>query len=98
MKILTPGHQYELSNVESGSQNIQFVEKIDRVNELANFIDGTTNEEVIAMLIDRMRYLQTQLPCFENALTIQCLEVAMIWLEKRTADRVARKVEGTHKQ
>jgi hypothetical protein len=32
--------------------------------------------------------------CRENSLAITKLEEALMWLEKRTADREARKVEG----
>jgi hypothetical protein len=59
--------------------------------------DGTTNEEVLRMLIDRMQFLQSKFPCRENALVITKLEESLMWLEKRTADRVARGVEGQQK-
>ena len=45
-----------------------------------------TNEEVLAMLIDRMNYLQGKFPCRENALVITKLEESLMWLNKRTSD------------
>lgn len=63
---------------------------------LVTILDGTTNEEVLAALIDRMGYLQGKFPCRENAIVITKLEEALMWLNKRTAGRVARGVEGTH--
>lgn len=35
--------------------------------------------------------------CRENACALTHLEEAMMWLQKRTRDRMARGVEGTHK-
>jgi len=49
----------------------------------------------LRMLIARMYYLQAKMPCRENALVITKLEESLMWLEKRTADRRARGVEGT---
>ncbi len=66
MKILTPGHKYELSNFEQNDQKgqeIQFIEKEsanDGKGTLNTVSDGTTNEDVLAMLIDRMQYLQSK--------------------------------------
>jgi hypothetical protein len=100
MKIVTTGHKYLLSNFEgSGSQTIQFIEKEARVEgstQLHTVNDGTTNEEVLAMMIDRMNYLQAKFPCRENAIVITKLEESLMWLNKRTADRKARNVEGTN--
>ena len=56
--------------------------------------DGTTNEEVLKMLIDRMYFLQNAFPCKENAIVITNLEESLMWMEKRTSDRVKRNVEG----
>ena len=56
--------------------------------------DGTTNEEVLRVLVDRLNYLQAKFPCRENALAITKLEEAQHWLAHRTANRKARGVEG----
>lgn len=56
--------------------------------------DGTTNEEVIKVLIDRLVEMGKKFPCRENSLAVTKLEEALMWLEKRTADRVKRGVEG----
>lgn len=101
MKILTKGHKYELANVENPacSQTLQFIEKkqgFDGTLQTVN--DGTTNEEVISVLIDRLQELQNKSPCRENAIVITKLEESLMWLNKRTADRFARGVEGTTKK
>lgn len=102
MIVLRPGHRYELANFEDPSkpgQVLQFIEKERRardVPELVTLSDGTTNEEVLRVLIDRMGALQEKFPCRENAIVITKLEESLMWLEKRTADRQARGVEGKH--
>lgn len=100
MKVLTPGHKYLLNNFEDNSegtlkQSIQFIQK--EGEPLKTVEDGTTNEEVLAMMIDRMNFLNNKMPGRENAIAITHLETALLWLNKRTADRIQRGVEGTHK-
>lgn len=106
MKILTPGHKYELDNFEAHDkpgQTLQFIEKTtdpeDRTGHiLITLNDGTTNEEVLVVLIDRLNSLNAKFPCRENSIAITHIETALLWLNKRTADRKARGVEGQHKK
>lgn len=105
MKVIKAGHGYELANFERDiselNQVLHFIDKepaADGGGALVTVRDGTTNEEVLAMLIDRMQFLQAKFPCRENAIVITKLEEALMWLNKRTADRVARKVEGRHEK
>jgi len=103
MKVLTPGHKYELEGFENknASQIIQFIEKTkvssDSI-ELTTVNDGTTNEALLEVLIDRMKFLQNAFPCRENAIVITKLEESLMWLNKRTADRIKRNVEGKHEK
>jgi hypothetical protein len=98
MNVLTEGHKYQLSLFENAenTQEIQFIEKtpIEGTTELKTVNDGTTNEELLEVLIDRMNYLQGKFPCRENAIVITKLQESLMWLEKRTADRKKRNVEG----
>ena len=104
MKVLTPGHKYHLEHFENGDKQgyplceiLQFIHKEPsklRPKELVTVHDGTTNEEVLRVLIDRMNYLQEKFPCRENAIVITKLEESLMWLNKRTDDRKARNVEG----
>lgn len=106
MKVLTKGHLYELQNFEDKSakgQMLQFIEKDTdpsgvglQQGLLYTVNDGTTNEEVLEMLVDRMQYLQAKFPCRENAIVITKLEESLMWLNKRTSDRIKRNVEGKH--
>lgn len=101
MKILNPNHKYELANFENPNnpgQIIQFIEKAyDGYGPVKTLNDGTTNEEVLRVLIDRLRGLGDKLPCRENSIAITKCEEALMWLEARTADRKARGVEATMK-
>ncbi len=100
MKNNIPGHQYELSNFENKDQQgqiLQFIHKEPKEEgstELITISDGTTNEEILEVLIDRMNFLQSKFPCRENALVITKLEESLMWLNKRTQDRIKRNVEG----
>ena len=61
-----------------------------------NGVNGVMNEDLIAIVIDRMRGFQSgDFKCRENALALTKLEEALMWLRKRTDDREARGVEGT---
>ena len=101
MLVFEAGHRYSLKNFENGaeSQVLQFIHKAlsdGDATKLVTVSDGTTNEEVLAVLIDRIKFLQDKHPCRENAIVITKLEESLMWLNKRTADRLARKVEGTN--
>lgn len=59
-------------------------------------INGITNEALLAVVLDRLRGFQSGgYSCRENAVALTHLETAMMWLQKRTRDRMARGVEGT---
>lgn len=72
-------------------------------------MNGVTNEALIAVVIDRMRGFQYgrkpdgsfdesargKFACRENAVALTHLEDALMWLQKRTRDRLSRGVEGT---
>jgi len=100
MKILREGHKYIMDNFEDDTTNhvIQFIEKDPVEGSVGGVLEtvhnGTTNEEVLRVLINRMQYLQSKFPCRENAIVITNLEESLMWLEKRTADRKVRGVEG----
>ena len=92
-RCIDPAHRYRLS----GDQVLQFLKK-ERDPATGAFEltrAGTTNEELIEVLLDRLRTINTQVPCRENSLAITKLEEAAHWLEARTRNRQARGVEGT---
>lgn len=103
MKVLNQGHTYFLHNMEAPlaeGQLIHFIQKEpvegDAYGTMLTTQQGTSNEEVLEMLIDRMNFLQNAFPCRENAIVITKLEESLMWLNKRTTDRMKRGVEGKH--
>lgn len=85
VKSIEEGHIYKLDN----AQEISFLKRVN--GEMIH--DGTTNEEVLEMLIDRIQYLNKKLPCRENSIVITKLEESLMWLNKRTEIRVSQNVE-----
>lgn len=64
----------------------------DRVEPNGAFVEG-----VIAAAIGRLEFFQASaFKCRENAIALTHLETALLWLQKRTMEREAREVEGTH--
>lgn len=60
-------------------------------------INGCHNEDLIAIVIDRLQSFQnSEYKCRENAIAITKLEEALLWLGKRTAERQRRGIEGTY--
>lgn len=58
--------------------------------------NGTTNEDVIEAIIERLEALNTPpYACRENSVAITHLQTALLWLKFRTDNRVKRNVEGT---
>lgn len=97
METIVDGYEYELAAFEGGdAQKVGFIHK--EKNEEGDYItvkDGTTNEEVLAMLIDRLQFLNKKLASRETALAITKCQEALMWLKLRTIERKARGVEGT---
>jgi len=63
--------------------------------------NGAFVETVISAALQRIEFYQNggggKFKSRENAIAITKLEEALLWLDKRTRDREARQVEGTHK-
>lgn len=105
MKVLRAGHRYKVSNLDNpnNSQQIQFVEKAAKSGdpdsgELELVQDGTTNEELVKVLIDRTTYLNGKLPCPENERAIEHLENALAEFGARKNRRDNAGLTGTPKE
>ena len=88
-------HHFEVKSKEDGNvlSKIDFQE--GPIKESG--INGVANEDLIAMVIRRLEGFQSsEFRCRENAVAITKLEESLMWLRKRTQDREARGVEGTH--
>ena len=84
-----PEHQYE---IVAGSYQATLFFQCGPVKEAG--VNGPQCEALIAILIHRLKVLNTTFPSRETALAITKLEEALHWLDHRTADRQARGVEG----
>lgn len=86
MKVISPGTQYELENFgsDNGTQVIRFTERSGDT-----YIKGTTNEEVIDMMINRFYTLQEKKPSPENQVVILLLKNA----RRMMASRLSRKIK-----
>lgn len=61
--------------------------------------NGLSNEALLAIVEDRLLGFQSgEFACRENAIALTKLQESMMWLQKRTRDRVARGVEGTNQK
>lgn len=61
--------------------------------------NGISQEALFAVIIDRLEGFQSgKFACRENAVALTHTETALLWLAKRTMDRLARSVEGTSQQ
>lgn len=90
MRIHRPGHEYIISDSKGDDfQNLKFVEKDE-----FNYEEGTTNEDLIEVLIDRLNFLNNKFPCKENGVALHHLQQAVQALNDRTEDRQRRGVEG----
>ena len=95
MRVLVKGHKYQVE----GGQIINFVHKVkDEGTDTLKLIQaGTTNEELLKVLIDRTKTLQGAVPCVENEAALAHMQAALDAFESRTAKRKNMGVEGTDK-
>ena len=83
------GHKYTI--VSGATQlNVSF----QRGGVAVNGVNGITNEALLAILINRTKYLDSCFACDENKRAIQHMEEALVNLEVRSARRIVRGVEG----
>lgn len=85
MKVITEGVEYELEGVGE-PQRVKFLSK----NSSGVFQEGTTNEEVVAMLIERLYYLNSKNKSAENATIILQLKSIRSLLKKRISRKLKR--------
>ena len=100
-------HRYEITefdvssnaSMHSGDINAKHVILFQNGPIPEKGVNGLTQEVLIAICIDRLQSFQAgPFACRENALALTKLEEAQMWLQKRTRDRMARGVEGTHEK
>jgi hypothetical protein len=101
LDVIGPGnacHCYEIDQV-GGAPNSGGVKTLLRfqlgpIKESG--VNGISNEALLAIVIDRLRGFQGgEYSCKENSVALTHTETALLWLQKRTRERLARGVEGT---
>lgn len=89
MEAEKKGVFYRLFNFKSASfQTVRFTEKVD-----GDYIPGTTNEEVVDMLVDRFEHLNQRSWSVENELVLSLLQVIKQTLRRR----LSRKIQNVNK-
>lgn len=91
MKVLDPSHRYLLDNLfDFGEQTLQFY-KDPKIHGEGQHQIGTSCQEVIRALIDRVQTLHMECPAPENAFIISGLRQAIVGFEARALRRMAEK-------
>jgi hypothetical protein len=87
VRVLEPGHAYELDHLDGdGKTVLRFVSRAP----LHEPREGVLNQEVIRALIDRVEFLDREVPWDGNARILSCLRTALALHEARA---ILRKVE-----
>jgi len=88
-------HEYSITYVRRGEVKTKII-SFQNGSIQEHGVNGISGEALMAIQIDRLRSFQAgPYACRENALALTALEESLMWLQKRTRDRLARGVEGT---
>lgn len=92
MRVLDAGHRYALRHLDGdGEEILQFVKREgEGYPGNVGTCEGTTMQEVLRALIDRSKYVNSQIPCEETEQAIEHLRNAIGWFECRAARRHGR--------
>ena len=90
MKVLDEGHTYTLQNNKSDKCDVTLSFFKDRVINGDGY-EGTTNQEVLRALIDRVKFLDKQVPHKNNQEILYHLRKAIVLHEQRHLDRLLEK-------
>lgn len=103
MRVLEAGHTYALQSLDGGDwETLRFVKR-EGPGYPGNkgHHPGTIIQEVCRALIDRLDYVNKQIPCKDNRDARMHLEIVIWLLEKRAAERHERgwdqKIDGLEK-
>ena len=89
MTVLEDGHMYALQSLDGKRDNTLTFVKREGVKYPGNNCthSGTISQEVLRALINRARYINWQIPCWQTRLSIFLMRLC-IWLyEQRAAKR-----------
>jgi hypothetical protein len=96
MKIIDPGHIYELKQLgDDKIQTITFIKRSGGAIQYEKEWPGLQTQEVLRAVIDRTIYLDNVLPCKETKEAIKHLRAALYWYEARALRRKRSKTNRT---
>jgi len=92
MRVLDPGHQYALTHLDGNLEELLTFVKRKGEGYPGNVGShpGTNIQEVLRALIDRMKYLDGQIPHWRNKFILDHLRTSLENLEYRAAERHRR--------
>jgi hypothetical protein len=98
-------HRYKVTGFDART-NISHKEPEGQYNKVILFqngpikevgVNGLTHEALLAIVIDLLRSFQKgPFACRENAIALTHFEEGLMWLQRRTVERIKRNVEGTN--
>lgn len=98
MKVLDPGHRYELAALDGDAvQTVQFVKRDfppERYPGNVGSYSGTTMQECLRALIDRAEYVNRQTHSPQTTMAAYYMRVSLYYLEERAARRHGLGFEG----
>lgn len=102
MKVLEPGHVYELEHLGTpGCEVLTFIRRNSAAITHESEHPGTNTQEVLRALIDRSIFLNHVLPCAETEDAIEYLRMALACYEARALRRKREKLNreaGQHEE
>lgn len=94
MREIDPGHVYHLDHLDYDISDYHRVESLRFVKREGSGYPGnighhagTTTQEVMRVLIARLKYVDNQIPHWSNKLCIQLLRQCILYLEMRASNR-----------
>lgn len=98
MAMPSENNKYNLFNFKREPDEEQKFQEITfyKMNDDGSYENGTTLEEMLRVVITRLKDLNMRFPSRENSIATTKCEEALLWLNERTRERTARGVEGKH--
>ena len=75
---------------------VKFVRGSKRGDDNVQKVNGILHETILAMMIHDLTFKNELVPSEETNYTLQCLDEALVSMQKRQSDREKRQVEGTY--
>jgi hypothetical protein len=90
-------HVYDIVPTTGNAKGIRIEFQNGPIQEVG--VNGISQEALLAIVEDRLLGFQSgDYACRENAIALGRVQEAMMWLHKRTRDRMVRGVEGTNEK